>query len=285
MTNEPLKVTWTSTLDSANDAKFIDKIIQYGHVNYLSFPLNHPGEITKRTSEFSYPTVEARILRDQAIYDAQLRRLRPIIESDAIIQITANQENDIDPFWNNGFFNGSDAKLGYAFLVDRNPQLVVEVGAGNSTKFFRRAIHDFGLQTRLLAIDPAPRADLAQVADEIIESSVFDVHLAVFDRLEAGDILFWDGSHMVCNGSDVTRLFLEVLPRLKPGVIVHMHDIMMPYEAYHNGEVGDVSFPEQYMLGTYLLSVASAKVLLPVHYLWRTKAITENGLSFWFVTE
>jgi hypothetical protein len=73
-----------------------------------------------------------------------------------------------------------------------------------------------------------------------------------------------------------------VLPRLKTGVIVHVHDITMPFEAAVNGEVGDVSFPENYLLGTYILFNALAKVLLPIHYLQRVGRIDGWGGSFWF---
>ena len=86
---------------------------------------------------------------------------------------------------------------------------------------------------------------------------------------------------MVSNGSDVTRLFLEILPRLKSGVIVHIHDITMPFEAAEISGI-PVSFPENYIFGTYLVNNTSAKIILPVHYLTRTGRINSWGGSFWF---
>jgi hypothetical protein len=286
MPEEPLKVTWTSTLGTAAEKRFIDKIIRYGDIYYLSYPINSPGEITRRPPSFSYASVERRILRDSSTYRKQLATLTPIMESEQVRAIPVERQNDIDPYLNNGYFSATDGKLGYAILADLKPRMVLEIGAGNSTKFFRKSISDFKLETRLVAVDPAPRADLTKVADEIITSSVIDLDLGAFNRLAPGDILSWDGSHLVTNGSDVTRLFLEVLPMLKPGVVVHVHDIMMPYEAYDPGVAGlaSVSYPEQYMLGNYLLWAEGARILLPVHYLFRMNIVARNGFSFWFVT-
>ncbi len=280
----PLTVTWTSTMGSPNDGKFIDKLIRYGGVLYQCFPLNHPAEISKRPHSFCYEAVEKRILRDAEAIDRTLADIGKVLAEPAIHRISADRTSETAPYWNNGFFNGADASHGYAMVAALKPQLILEVGAGNSTKFFRRAIEDYGLDTRLVAIDPAPRADITAIADEILIKSVFDVDLAYFDRLQAGDFLFWDGSHVVSNGADITRLVLEIIPRLKPGVIVHIHDIVLPFEASFNGQVGDVSFPENYMVACFILYNDKAKVLLPVHYLQRKGRIQSWGGSFWFQT-
>ena len=282
MSEQPLPVTWTSTLGTDNNGRYIDKLICYGGILYQCFPLNHPGEISKRASSFVYDMVENRILVDEASIKAQMSAIDRVIAEDKVHRITPSQINDVDPFWNNAFFNGADALYGYGMIVTRGPKRVLEVGAGNSTKFFRRAIKDYSLDTRLIAIDPVPRAEINEIADVVITKSVFDVDLAVFDQLQEGDFLFWDGSHVVSNGSDVTRLFLEVIPRLNPGVIVHIHDITMPFEGVFVRDVGDASSPENYLLGTFILHNPLIKMLLPIHYLHRKGLISSAGCSFWF---
>jgi hypothetical protein len=282
MSEQPLPVTWTSTLGTNNDARFIDKLIRYGGILYQCYPLNHEAEISRRPSSFIYEAIERRLLQDDAYTKAQLSAVDMILAEDKIHRISAMQTNDFDPFWNNGYFNGADAIYGYGMIVTRRPKRVLEVGVGNSTKFFRRAIKDYSLDTQLIAIDPVPRADISQIADTIIAKSVFDVELSVFDQLEPGDFLFWDGSHVVSNGSDVTRLFLEIVPRLKSGVIVHIHDITMPFEGVFVEDVGDASSPENYLVGTFILFNPSIKVILPIYYLHKKGVIPSSGCSFWF---
>ena len=102
------------------------------------------------------------------------------------------------------------------------------------------------------------------------------------DRLGSGDLLFIDGSHRALNGSDVPFLYLEVLPRLKPGVLVHVHDMNLPFE-YNELFTGGL-FSEQYVVAAMLLYGDSWEVLLPVFYLSRNKELNvpfSRGGSFW----
>ena len=87
---------------------------------------------------------------------------------------------------------------------------------------------------------------------------------AVFDQLGAGDLLFIDSSHRVLQNSDVTVLFLDVIPRLPPGVLVHVHDISLPYDYGAVIEIIDRFYSEQYILAAYLLAEGNhIQVLLP----------------------
>ena len=79
---------------------------------------------------------------------------------------------------------------------------------------------DFGLRTRVVSIDPDPRAEVDALCDSVLRSRLADLDPAAFDSLEAGDVLLIDGSHMAFMNSDTAVLFVEVLPRLAPGVIV-----------------------------------------------------------------
>jgi hypothetical protein len=81
-------------------------------------------------------------------------------------------------------------------------------------------------------LDPEPRAQIDALCDTSIRRRLEDCDLSMFDQLEAGDILFFDGSHRVFTNSDVTVFFLELMPRLKPGVIVHIHDIFLPCSSW-----------------------------------------------------
>jgi len=129
------------------------------------------------------------------------------------------------------WFPRLDAAIAYAELRQRPPARVIEIGSGHSTRVLARAIADGGLSTRLTAIDPAPRADLAGLDIALIRAPVQRAPAALFATLAAGDILMIDSSHVLMPGSDVDLLFNTVLPALPAGVRVHIHDIFLP-DAY-----------------------------------------------------
>ena len=126
------------------------------------------------------------------------------------------------------WFPPLDAAAAYAIVRRTRPRRIVEVGSGHSTRFLARAIIDGGLATRLTCIDPAPRASLHGLAVDWLPLLVQDAPQICFTRLEAGDILFIDSSHVLMPGSDVDRLLNQVLPVLASGTIVHVHDIFLP---------------------------------------------------------
>ena len=156
------------------------------------------------------------------------------------------------PHWNNDFIPPLDAVAIYGFCVELRPRRVIEIGSGNSTKFFRYAIASNGLSCRLVSIDPQPRAEIDNLCDEVIREPLENVPSALFSELEAGDIVFFDGSHLVYTNSDVTVFYLEILPALRPGVFVHMHDIFLPED--YPPEWTERYYSEQYLLACYLLS-------------------------------
>jgi hypothetical protein len=122
----------------------------------------------------------------------------------------------------------------------------------------------------ITSIDPEPRAEIDPLCDRVIRARMQTCDPAIFDELEPGDILFLDASHYVRPDSDVTVFFLEVLPKLKPGIVVHVHDIFLPldYIPRFGPEMN-----EQYMLAVLLLCrPAQIKVLLANHFVcWDTE--------------
>jgi predicted O-methyltransferase YrrM len=130
------------------------------------------------------------------------------------------------------WFPRLDAAAAYALVRTRRPARIVEVGSGHSTRFLARAVADGGLPTAITCIDPAPRASLARLPSvRHVPALLQDADPAPFARLAADDVLFIDSSHVAMPGSDVDRLFLDVLPRLAAGVLVHVHDVFLP-DAY-----------------------------------------------------
>jgi hypothetical protein len=156
-----------------------------------------------------------------------------------------------EPSWATDFLPGADLIALYGFVSDAGPSWYVEIGSGTSTKVARRAMVDHGHASRILSIDPEPRTQIDELCDETIRAPLEDVPLSTFDRLQSGDILFYDGTHRCLPNSDVTTMFLDVLPRVPPGVLVHIHDILLPDD--YDGMFLRKLCNEQYLLASYLL--------------------------------
>ena len=173
----------------------------------------------------------------------------------------------------NGYYTSPDAEVLYAVIRLAKPSLIVEVGSGNSTKLARTAIRDGGLDTRILSIDPDPRTDIDSVSDVVERRRVESMSAGdIAGRLSRNDILFIDSSHIVSVGNDVVFLYLQVLPLLKPGVLVHVHDFFAPYD-YPESWIVERRWPwnEQYLVQAMLSFGNRFEVLWAGHYLQRTR--------------
>jgi hypothetical protein len=184
------------------------------------------------------------------------------------------------PSWINEWFAGLDTLALYGFVAERKPSLYIEVGSGISTCIVRKAISDLNLSTRIFSVDPHPRAEIDAICDEIIREPLERTDLAFIDDLGAGDILFIDGSHRSFMNSDVTVLFLEILPRLRRGVAVHIHDIFLPFD--YPLERAHWFYSEQYLLAASLLAGhGNYEVLLPNYYVTSTESVRRVTDEFW----
>jgi hypothetical protein len=204
------------------------------------------------------------INRERARYGEYLRRFASLKEDLAAIAIRTESET-IEPTWENAMLPGLDGMSIFGMIALHRPKRYFEVGSGNSTKFARFAIRMRKLNTTITSIDPMPRARIDEICDRIIREPVEDVPLSEFDLLDAGDVLFVDNSHRAFMNSDVTVTFLDILPRLKPGVLVGFHDINLPYD--YGPNESDRYYSEQYLLATHLLAEGvRSRTLLAVYF-------------------
>lgn len=197
-------------------------------------------------------------------------------------------------YLNNGFFDGTDALVAYCMVRHFQPRLIIEVGSGFSSLILSEAAAKNN-NSALICIEPFPQKFLKQRfpgLHSLIEKRVEDVELDFFSQLGPGDILFIDSSHTVKIGGDVNYLFLEVLPRLKPGVIVHVHDIFFPFDYRRDWVMDEFRFwTEQYLLQAFLsfnseFEVLVANAYFAHYYTDDLKATFPNspslgGGSFW----
>jgi len=133
--------------------------------------------------------------------------------------------------FDNAYFNGFDAAIYYSLIRHLKPMRIIEIGGGHSTQLATKALAANG-SGALTCIEPYPEERLngASLKIELIQKCVEEIDVDFFTSLEANDILFIDSSHTVKFGSDVCYEFLEILPRLKLGVWIHVHDIFFPHD-------------------------------------------------------
>jgi predicted O-methyltransferase YrrM len=178
--------------------------------------------------------------------------------------------NDAGYSFANDYFSSPDAEVLYTLVRFFQPGRVIEIGSGNSTRITRQATKDGNLATRLISVDPFPRLEVARICDENLREPVENGGASPkLSQLRSGDFLFIDSSHEIKTGNDVVYLFLNVLPALPPGVIVHIHDIFLPYD-YPAEWAVEYQWNEQYLVQGMLMDSASWTVLWPGHFLQRT---------------
>jgi predicted O-methyltransferase YrrM len=176
----------------------------------------------------------------------------------------------------NNMYGPADASVYRAMLRQFRPQRIIEVGSGYSTAAaLDAADEDDGLPgLEITCIEPYPDRllGLLRPADHdrvtIIREPVQDVEVSAFKQLEAGDFLFIDSTHVLKAGSDVAWLFLHVLPHLKPGVIVHVHDLFWPFEYPEEWLREHRDWTEAYLVHAFLAGNADWEILLFSSWLW-----------------
>lgn len=219
----------------------------------MSIRLEYPIQVRPRYGYGRKPHQSLhRLINARRAEYGKLLAAFPLYKS-SLWRISSRPARDpLEPVWINGFLSAFDAMTLYVLIRQNRPRRYVEIGSGHSTRFARRAVQDEGLDTRILSIDPMPRAEIRDVADEVIPRPLEEIDLDLFDSLESGDIVFVDSSHRVFTNSDVTVFFLDVLQKLKPGVLLHFHDIFLP--ADYPPEWGERYYSEQYLLACSLLA-------------------------------
>lgn len=208
-------------------------------------------------------------------------------------------DDELEFTFENNQLAGADPYVLYALVRELGPRRVVEVGSGFSTLVTARALRENG-GGELVCVEPYPRPFVPRAVEglgHLIRRPVQEVGLDLFTGLEAGDVLFIDSTHVVRIGGDVTRLFLEILPRLAPGVWVHVHDIFLPHD-YPETWIKDMNFfwGEQYLLQALLIDNPRFRVRFAVGYMGRRHpelmarvfphwALGMGGGSFWMRRE
>jgi predicted O-methyltransferase YrrM len=198
------------------------------------------------------PGIDLNVEGQLALLDAFLPYYREI-------PFTGEKQPELRYYFENKFYEYSDAIFLYCMIRHFKPRRIVEVGCGfSSAVMMDTSDVFFGSGIDLTFIDPDPRVLRKRLkpGDEgkvrLVRDIVQRVPLSTFDALETGDILFVDSSHVSKTGSDLNRIMFDVLPRLARGVLVHFHDVYYPLEYPRDIVYDGIAWNEAYLLRAFL---------------------------------
>jgi hypothetical protein len=213
-------------------------------------------------------------------YVELLREIRGMQDFFETIEIDGAESTR--PNWVNGWITALDSMALCALLKRHDPRIFMEVGSGNSTKFARATIQRYNLRTRIISLDPMPRAEVNPLCDEIVRTGLENVDIALFDRLQNGDMLFVDNSHRAFANSDVTVFFAEIMPALAGGVIWGVHDIFLPDDYPQAWNQEKRYYNEQYLMMLYLLGGAGRdETVFPAAYVSHHSTLLRDLDAIW----
>lgn len=191
-------------------------------------------------------------------------------------------------------YGPADAAVYRAMLNFLKPARVVEVGSGFSTAVALDEIDSNIPGLELTCIEPYPDRLLRLMRESdhsaltLLREPVQTVPVSIYEQLTSGDVLFIDSTHVVKAGSDVNWLFLHVMPRLAPGVAVHVHDIFWPFEYPANWLNEHRDWTEGYLLHAFLIGNTEWEILWFSSWLWQchpelvpTELANEHPGSIW----
>ena len=217
-------------------------------------PLFHPRHI-------KYPLSKNRSLPGVNWESKKQLELLTCFKSEGELNNIPMTKKDEKSFYmGNPSFGPGDAEFWYHLIRLKKPKRIYEIGCGNSTLMAieaisknKQEIDDY--KCKHVCIEPYEKPWLENTGVSVIRKKVEDVGKELFSELEENDILFIDSSHIIRPQGDVLFEYLELLPSLNKGVIVHVHDIFSPKDYPDNVILNNILFwNEQYLLEAFLTS-------------------------------
>ncbi|MBU4289013.1 MAG: class I SAM-dependent methyltransferase [Proteobacteria bacterium] len=232
----------------------------------------------------------------------QLNLLNKFSFNEELKKIPINKTNDLEFYYNNPSFGLGDAEYLYNMIRLFKPRKLIEIGCGNSTLMAINAIRQNKKDNQNyfcehICIEPYEMDWLKKLEVKVIRERVENIDKQIFSDLEANDILFVDSSHIIRPQGDVLFEYLEILPILKQGVLVHIHDIFTPKDYLNEWVLEDMKFwNEQYLLEAFMTFNNEYRIIGALNYLKHNyfkelsakcpilaKNIHEEPCSFWLI--
>lgn len=203
----------------------------------------------------------------------QLSFLKKFNYNDELIELTNLPENELTFSFSKGPFRSGDAEYLYNIIRLLKPKKIIEIGSGYSTLIAQHGLSKNLIENKTyhcehICIEPYPCTWLEKLPLKVIRTLVEEVDISFFKQLNDGDILFIDSSHIIRPQGDVLFEYLQILPSLNSGVIVHIHDIFTPKDYLSDWLInGTIFWNEQYLLEAFLSLNNSYKIIGALNYL------------------
>lgn len=203
----------------------------------------------------------------------QLELLAQFNFNKELLNFPIEKKNNIEFYYNNGAYCSGDAEYLYNMIRHFKPNRIVEVGSGNSTLMARNAIEKNKIENsnyncKHTCIEPYEMEWLKEIEVELIREKVECVDISVFNKLKSNDILFIDSTHIIRPQGDVLFEYLELLPTLNSGVLVHVHDIFTPKDYLDEWVFNKhLLWNEQYLLEAFLIFNSEFRIIGSLNYL------------------
>lgn len=267
-----LSAIWLKIVRKAGPGKVSDKIFMSVGVlpvlDHYYQPMINPKKHLKK------PLREDRVLPgiDMNI-DGQLSLLSSFSYNDELVKFPMNKEKDFEFYYDNRSYASGDAEYLYNIIRHFKPNRIIEIGSGNSTMMAQNAIkknqsENSEYTCNHICIEPYEMPWLKNLDVELVRELVENVDKDIFKKLDKNDILFIDSSHIIRPQGDVLFEFLELLPTINSGVLVHVHDIFTPKDYFKEWIVDQHRlWNEQYLLEAFLSLNSEYKIIGSLNHL------------------
>jgi hypothetical protein len=230
-------------------------------------PLFNPAHLQKPLNADRYlPAIDLNV-------DEQLKILHSFDYAEELRRIPLEKGTNIEYYYHNKSFESGDGEYLYNMVRKFKPKRIVEIGSGFSTLAGLKAIdqnkkEDPSYKCDYFCIEPYEMKWLEKTGVTVVRELVEKVDINIFRGLTHNDFLFIDSSHMIRPQGDVVTEYLEILPNINPGVIVHIHDIFTPKDYPKQWVVDEVRlWNEQYLFEAFLSFNKEFKVIGAVNFL------------------
>ena len=204
--------------------------------------------------------------------EEQLNLLSKFNYNEELLEFPLDKRKDYEYFYNNSNYSSGDAEYLYNIIRHFKPNRIIEIGSGYSTLMVRNAISNNKLEEtnytcHHICIEPYEVQWLEELGVEVIREKVEKLDKSIFQNLKSNDILFIDSSHIIRPQGDVLFEYLEILPSLKSGVLVHVHDIFTPKDYLDEWVYGHFFWNEQYIVEAFLTFNSEFRIIGALNYL------------------
>jgi hypothetical protein len=222
--------------------------------------------------------------------EEQLNLLIKFNYNEELLTFPLNKKKDIEFYYNNGSYCSGDAEYLYNMIRHFKPNRIIEIGSGFSTLMVRNAITNNKLDNsnyicHHICIEPYEKPWLEKLEVELIRKKVENIDKSFFQKLELNDILFIDSSHIIRPQGDVLFEYLELLPTLKSGVLIHVHDIFTPKDYLNEWVYNHALWNEQYLLEAFLTFNLEFRIIGALNYLTHNHRKEFSGKCPIFATQ